>query len=215
MNYVNARVLVVDDEESIRDVLKRALVDDGYQVSVASGGQQALDALSQSDIEVMLLDIRMPGLSGLDVLSKAHDRWPDTSVIIVTAIGDVSTAVGAMKQGAYDYIAKPFDINEVTIAVHRALERRRLVLLDRQHQRVLEERLKEQASRLREQFAELIQALGREHARLFSADEITKDEREKITTGFPPELQKPISSAAEFKEALLRVLSRAQPSARE
>ena len=210
MNYANARVLVVDDEESIRDVLKRALVDDGYQVSVASGGQQALDALSQSDIEVMLLDIRMPGLSGLEVLSKAHDRWPDTSVIMVTAIADVRTAVGVMKQGAYDYIAKPFDINEVTTTVHRALERRRLVLLDRQHQRVLEERLKEQAIRLREQFAELVQALGREHAWLFSTDEITKVERERALADLPPELQKPISSVADFKEALLRVLSRAQ-----
>ena len=210
MNYANARVLVVDDEETIRDVLKRALVDDGYQVSVAGGGQQALDALSQSDIEVMLLDIRMPGLSGLEVLSNAHDRWPDTSVIMVTAIADVRTAVGVMKQGAYDYIAKPFDLNEVTTAVHRALERRRLVLLDRQHQQVLEERLKEQAIRLREQFAELVQALGREHARLFSTDEITKVERERALADLPPELQKPISSVAEFKEALLRVLSRAQ-----
>ena len=210
MNYVKARVLVVDDEESIRDVLKQALADDGQQVSVASSGQQALDALSQSDIEVMLLDIRMPGLSGLDVLRKAHDRWPDTSVIIVTAVGDVCTAVDVMKQGAYDYIAKPFDLNEVTIAVHRALERRRLVLLDRQHQRVLNERLKEQAVRLREQFAELVQALGREHARLFSTDEITKVERERALADLPPELQKPISSVAEFKEALLRVLSRAQ-----
>ena len=210
MNYANARVLVVDDEESIRDVLKRALVDDGYQVSVAGGGQQALDALSQSDIEVMLLDIRMPGLSGLEVLSKAHDRWPDTSVIMVTAIADVRTAVGVMKQGAYDYIAKPFNLNEVTTTVHRALERRRLVLLDRQHQRVLEERLKEQAIRLREQFAELVQALGREHARLFSTDEITKVERERALADLPPELQKPISSVADFKEALLRVLSRAQ-----
>ena len=210
MNYVKARVLVVDDEESIRDVLKQALADDGQQVSVASSGQQALDALSQSDIEVMLLDIRMPGLSGLDVLRKAHDRWPDTSVIIVTAVGDVRTAVDVMKQGAYDYIAKPFDLNEVTIAVHRALERRRLVLLDRQHQRVLNERLKEQAVRLREQFAELVQALGREHARLFSTDEITKVERERALADLPPELQKPISSVADFKEALLRVLSRAQ-----
>ena len=210
MNYANARVLVVDDEETIRDVLKRALADDGYQVSVASGGQQALDALSQSDIEVMLLDIRMPGLSGLEVLSKARDRWPDTSVIMVTAIADVRTAVGVMKQGAYDYIAKPFDLNEVTTTVHRALERRRLVLLDRQHQKVLEERLKEQAVRLREQFAELVQALGREHARLFSADEITKAERERALADLPPELQEPISSVAEFKAALLRVLSRAQ-----
>lgn len=210
MNYANAKVLVVDDEETIRGVLKRALVDDGYQVSVASGGQQALDALSQSDIEVMLLDIRMPGLSGLEVLGKAHDQWPDTSVIMVTAIADVHTAVGVMKQGAYDYIAKPFDLNEVTTTVHRALERRRLVLLDRQHQKVLEERLKEQAIRLREQFAELVQALGREHTRLFSSDEITKAERERALADLPPELQKPISSAAEFKEALLRVLSKAQ-----
>ena len=210
MTYANARVLVVDDEESIRSVLKQALVDDGHQVSVASSGQQALDALSQSDIEVMLLDIRMPGLSGLGVLSKAHNRWPDTSVIMVTAIGDVSTAVGAMKQGAYDYIAKPFNINEVMIAVHRALERRRLVLLDRQHQRVLEERLGEQEIRLREQFAELVQALGREHARLFSTNEVTKVGREKVITDLPPELQKPISLAAEFREALLRILGRAQ-----
>ena len=210
MNYVNARVLVVDDEESIRNVLKQALADDGQQVSVASSGEQALDALSQSDIEVMLLDIRMPGLSGLDVLSKARDRWPDTCVIMVTALADVSTAVGAMKQGAYDYIAKPFDINNVTITVHRALERRRLVLLDRDHRRVLEERLGEQEIRLQEQFAELVQALGREHMRLFSTNEVTKVGRDRIITDLPPELRKPISSVAEFQGALLRILRRAQ-----
>ena len=210
MNYATARVLVVDDEESIRSVLEQALVDDGHQVSVASDGQRALQALSQSDIQVMLLDINMPGLSGLDVLSKARQRWPDTCVIMVTALADVRIAVGAMKQGAYDYVAKPFDINEVTIAVHRALERRRLVLLDRRHQRVLEERLGEQEIRLREQFAELVQALGREHAMLFSTNEVTKVGRERIITDFPPELQRPISSAAEFKEALLRILRRAQ-----
>ena len=208
MVQARARVLVVDDEESIRNVLRQTLVDAGHDVLLASDGERALELLRTNDFEVMLLDIRMPGPSGLDVLSKARDRWPETCVIMVTAIADVGTAVGAMRQGAYDYIAKPFDLDEVTIAVHRALERRRLVLLDRQHQQVLAERLGEQEIRLREQFAELVRALGREHAMLFATGGATKVGGQRLLVDLPPELQKPISSAAEFREALLRILTR-------
>ena len=150
MAQARAKALVVDDEESIRTVLRQALTDMGLDVLTAETGQQALDVLSRSDIEVMLLDIRMPGMSGLEVLSKVQAQSPDTCVIMVSAIAEVGPAVAAMKQGACDYVAKPFDLDDVIMAVQRAIERRTLILLDQRHKRELEPRSGEQEARLSE-----------------------------------------------------------------
>ncbi len=122
MEETRAKVLVVDDEESVRDVLCETLVEAGEEVISAADGQDALDLLSASDVGVMLLDIRMPGLSGLDVLREVQVRSPATCVIMVTAMADLATGVNAMKQGAYDYVTKPFDVDAIATAVRRAHE---------------------------------------------------------------------------------------------
>lgn len=198
-----AQVLVVDDEESMRSVLRQALTDAGHHVLAAENGQQALDVLSRSDIEVMLLDIRMPGLSGLEVLSEVQVRSPATCVIMVTAIADVSTAVDAMKQGAYDYVAKPFDLDDVTMAVQRAFERRTLILLDRRHKRALEERLEEQEARLQAQFAQLLGSLVREHDLVLTVASLHGTKRGmNAASALPEQLRSPAGSVERFVEAL-------------
>ncbi len=198
-----AKVLVVDDEESIRSVLRQALTDAGHHVVAAETGQKALDVLSRSDIEVMLLDIRMPGLSGLDVLREVAVRSPATCVIMVTAMADVSTAVEAMKQGAYDYVAKPFDLDDVIIAVQRATERRTLMLLDQQHKRELEERLGEQEARLHEQFAQLVGSLAREHDLVLEVESLHSSKRGTDNLlALPEQLRSPAGSVERFVKAL-------------
>ena len=210
-----AKVLVVDDEESIRSMLRQALTDAGHQVVAAETGQQALDVLSRSDIEVMLLDIRMPGLSGLDVLSQVAVRSPATCVIMVTAMADVSTAVDAMKQGAYDYVAKPFDLDDVIIAVQRATERRTLMLLDRQHKRELEEKLREQEARLHEQFAQLVGSLAREHDLVLTVDSLHSSKRgTDALLALPEQLRSPAGSVERFVKALQAAIRSGSLSAR-
>ena len=210
-----AKVLVVDDEESVRGVLRQALTDAGHHVLAAENGQQALDVLSRSDIEVMLLDIRMPGLSGRDVLSEVQVRSPATCVIMVTAVADVSTAVDAMKQGAYDYVAKPFDLDDVIMAVQRAFERRTLMLLDRQHKRELEERLGEQETRLQAQFAQLVGSLAREHDLVLTVESLHSSKRGRnAESALPEQLRSPTGSVERFVEALQAAIRSGSLSAR-
>lgn len=126
-NSIFERVLVVDDEENIRHLLGTVLKQQGWEVSLASNGKEALDALKQSNkFDVLLSDIRMPEMSGLDLLQKALAIDPELVVVMMSAYGSVDTALEAMKQGAYDYIAKPFKPDEVILVLRKAEERERL-----------------------------------------------------------------------------------------
>jgi len=117
-----SRLLVVDDDESLRWVTKVQLEQSGYMVSDAADGRQALELLRQNGADLVITDLMMPGMSGLDLLNQLRTEYPDLAVIVVTAFGTVETAVGAMKAGAYDYITKPVNIEELKITVGRALE---------------------------------------------------------------------------------------------
>lgn len=199
--------LVVDDEASVRTLIQRALGEAGYHVFTAASGEEALSLLSQSEVEVMLLDIRMPGLSGLEVLKRVQAERPDTSVIMVTAVADTQTAVETMKVGAYDYLIKPFSLNDLVFRVRKASERRRLVLQNRGYQRELEKKVQEQARRLEQQFAQLIQSLAREHASVLAMESQGRSGRGKeALSKLPPELQKPAASVEQFAKALLEVI---------
>ncbi len=122
----NERVLIVDDDESVRWVLKKALEKDGLQTVLAKDAQEAFTRLQEGNIAVMLMDIRMPGMSGLDALEKVQGDGRNVSVIIMTAQATMQNAIEAMRRGAYDYITKPFDLDEVSILVRKALEVRHL-----------------------------------------------------------------------------------------
>jgi len=121
-----ARILVADDEPSIRWLLGRLLGQAGHLVTVVESGEAALAAAAAEPFDVAFVDIRMPGLDGLDALSRLRERAPDTAVIVMTAHGSIRTAVEAMQRGAYDYLTKPFDNDEVLLLVERARAARAL-----------------------------------------------------------------------------------------
>src|SRR6267143_6100897 len=121
-----ARVLLVDDEKSMRDLLSITLEKEGYDVLTAAGGEAAIEALRRDVTDAVITDLRMPKVDGLQVLRAAKEISPDVAVIVITAVASTETAVEAMKLGAYDYITKPFKLDEVSLIVRNALERKRL-----------------------------------------------------------------------------------------
>ena len=133
------RILVVDDEESVRWALSKALERAGYQVDLAADGPSGLVAAQDAGVDLTLLDVRLPGRDGLSILRDIRKRRPDLPVIMMTAYGTLQVAVEAMKQGAYDYIGKPFDVDEVLLVVDKALEAQALVREVSQLRRLAEE----------------------------------------------------------------------------
>lgn len=116
------RVLVVDDDESLRRVTQVQLEQAGYDTKVAADGAEAVALLQKSPQDLVISDLKMPGMSGLDLLRKIRAEYPDTVVVMVTAYGTVDSAVDAMKAGAYDYITKPINADELDLVVRRSLE---------------------------------------------------------------------------------------------
>jgi two-component system nitrogen regulation response regulator GlnG len=120
------KILVVDDEESLRRVLKRALENEGYWVETAENGRMAHLCLQDNLFEVSLIDIKLPDVDGLTLLREAKESGIDTSIIIMTAQNTMKNAIEAMKSGAFDYVTKPFDLEEILVVVERALDNRKL-----------------------------------------------------------------------------------------
>ena len=106
-------ILVVDDEQSMRDFLKILLIKEGYRVSTAENGNQALSLLSSQPFDLVISDIRMPGMGGLELLESIREDHGDLPVIMITAFASPNDAVQAMKNGAFDYISKPFNVDEI------------------------------------------------------------------------------------------------------
>jgi response regulator RpfG family c-di-GMP phosphodiesterase len=154
------RCLVVDDEVMLRRVLVRVLTAAGYEVVEAGSGIEALDRLGRTPIELVISDIHMPGMDGMQLLAQVRALWPDIGVVMITAVTDVQTAVACLNQGALDYVSKPFQVDEVLARVRQALERRRLVLENRGYQRTLEQRVRQQADRIRDLFVLGVQTLA-------------------------------------------------------
>ncbi len=123
-----SRVLVVDDEASLRRVIQVQLQEMGYAAETAVGGAEALEKLRSNNFQLLITDLRMPGLSGLDLLRAVRQEFPEVVVIIMTAFGSVETAVEAMHAGAYHYVTKPVRSDELQIVVDRTLEHCRLVV---------------------------------------------------------------------------------------
>jgi two-component system nitrogen regulation response regulator GlnG len=122
----NEKVLIVDDDESVRWVLKKSLEKDGIKTVLAKDAAEGFARIKDGDISVVLMDIRMPGMGGLEALEKIQAEGSAVSVIIMTAQATMQNAIEAMRRGAFDYITKPFDLDEVNILVRKAVEVRRL-----------------------------------------------------------------------------------------
>ncbi|HEX6545134.1 MAG TPA: response regulator, partial [Bryobacteraceae bacterium] len=123
----NNSILVVDDEKSLRRILQVQLEQRGYTVGTAENGTDALGRLQTTHFGLIISDLRMPGLSGLDLLKEIRHVSPQSKVIILTAFGTVETAVEAMQNGAYHYVTKPVNFNELSLVVERAFEHTRLI----------------------------------------------------------------------------------------
>lgn len=130
-------LLIVDDEFSVRDSLTGWFKKDGYKVDSAEDGRTALSKLPQHDWDVILLDIKMPGMSGMEVLTSIREKSPDSVVIMLTAHGSIDTAVQAMKEGAFDYFTKPADPEKLSHVIRKAMEVRKL----KRENRLLKEKL--------------------------------------------------------------------------
>jgi DNA-binding NtrC family response regulator len=133
-------ILVVDDEKNIREGLGKVLELDGYKVLLASDGKEAIQVLSRGDIDLVITDLKMPNLSGEEVLQKATSTSPNLPVIILTGHGTIENAVQAMKNGAYDYLTKPVNMDRLSLLVQRALSARELMLQHRAMQEQLQKR---------------------------------------------------------------------------
>ena len=123
---MTARVLIADDEDSLRWVLEKGLRQAGYEVTSVKDGPGAIQAFEAEPFDLVFLDVRMPGVDGLTALARLREVRPDATVVVMTAHGTMDTAIQAMQRGAYDYLAKPFDLDEVVLLAERALAARRL-----------------------------------------------------------------------------------------
>ena len=145
----DARILVVDDLPYVRDILCHHLSDQGYSCDDAGGGEEALRLLDASAYALLITDIKMPGMSGTQLLAAVKERHPDVAVIMVTGVDLRSAAIECLEMGAYGYVMKPFEPTEVLISVAGALERRRLDLLDRGYKHQLEEEVRARTAEVR------------------------------------------------------------------
>ena len=136
------KILVVDDEKSMCEFLEIMLKKDGYEVATTTSGEEALDLLDKNLYSMVLTDVKMPGVNGFDVLRKTKEVSPDTVVIMITAYGSPEGAVTAIKEGAYDYVTKPFRVEEVKLTIKKSLERSNLIRENILLRQAVEERYK-------------------------------------------------------------------------
>ena len=117
----STRILIVDDELIMRESLAGWLERDGHDVQTSPSGEDALEKMKETRFDIFLVDIKMEGISGLDVLRHVKDNDPDVAVVMITAYGSIPTAIEAMKNGAYDYMLKPFDPNELGVLIEKII----------------------------------------------------------------------------------------------
>ncbi|HEX7020724.1 MAG TPA: HD domain-containing phosphohydrolase [Gemmatimonadaceae bacterium] len=152
--------LIVDDEPRLRQVMVHLMRSDGFQCVEAGNGLEAIEQLENRAVTLVLSDLRMPKMDGIELLREIRARFPDTAVVMITAVADVEVAVNCLAIGASDYVIKPYQLEDVRARVAQALEKRRLILENRDYQERLEERVAIQARRLEELFLASIQSLA-------------------------------------------------------
>ena len=123
----NGKILIVDDERAIRNSLKEILEDEEYEVEAAPDAPTALQMVEGDHFQVVLCDIKMPGMDGVELLTQLHEKVPDTAVVMMTGHGDIDTAVDCIRKGAYDFLTKPLDLNRILITIKNALDKTQLV----------------------------------------------------------------------------------------
>ena len=123
-------IMIVDDEEIIRESFLHWFEKYGHRVETAASGFEALEKLEKVPFELLFVDVKMPGMSGIELLEKVKEEYPETIVIIITAYGSIETAVTAMQMGATDYLLKPFKPEQLSLVIEKATHQKRLVSLE-------------------------------------------------------------------------------------
>ncbi len=208
MDEARVAILIVDDEESIRGIICRRLESEGYKCETAADGKEALWKAFIKDFDLVLMDIKMPGMSGMEALPQIVNNHPDVCVIMLTAVVDADTAVEAMKLGAYDYVSKPFDLDDLIMRVGKALERRRLLLENKDYQLRLEQKVRQQAEQMQQYYLEAVQAISREQLKVEGLKASKAAPGEEITTK-PGEQS---SAVKEFAKKLTQLFGKVAPA---
>lgn len=180
------RVLVVDDDPSTLRTLARLLKLNGYECSTASSADEARAVMSQDHVTLVLSDVDMPGESGIDLLESLVAQHPDTATVMVTGIDDRELAERALRLGAYGYVIKPFETNEILINISNALRRRQLEIENREHRERLEAKVRERTGHLWNALRELEQAqegLRVSHGRMIERLALAAEFRDMETVG--------------------------------
>jgi len=128
---MSTSILIVDDEPNVLNIIKEAVSTAGFEVTACQSGEEALPLLETHPPDLLLTDLRMPGISGMELLGRAREHSPDTQVIILTGYGDMKSAVEAIRLGAFDYLSKPVDMERLVKTLQNGSERRRLILDNR------------------------------------------------------------------------------------
>lgn len=200
------RILVVDDEEIVLHAVKDFLELKGFHVQTAENGENALQRIDENEIDLVLSDIKMPGMSGIELLGNIHRQKPELGVIMMTGYTDTTAAVDAMKIGAFDYISKPFNFDELLISIGRALEKTKLVRLNREYQNTLEQKVMEQSRLITKMYTETVTSLT---IAIEAKDEYTKGHSLRVTdyvrlltdkVGFDYELKNKAITAAQLHD---------------
>ena len=150
------KILITDDEKDIRELLRDYLEGEGYECQLAANAFEALEKFkAANNFDVIMSDIRMPGKTGLELLDDIKRLDQDVMVIMISAVKDIESAIAAMSKGAYDYVSKPFKLNEVSFVANKALEKRRLVQENKEYQKQLEKMVEDRTIELKQALVEL------------------------------------------------------------
>jgi putative nucleotidyltransferase with HDIG domain len=200
-------ILVVDDEEAIREVVSTMLESRGYRCTAVSNGKAAQEVVRRETPDLVLSDMIMPEMDGIRLLSWMREHDPEVPVIMVTAIHDISTALEAIRRGAYDYILKPFEKDQLFLGVGRALQHRRLVLENRNYQINLQQKVDEQTAQLQMAITQLEQSYDDTLEALGSALDLKDAETEghcQRVTAFTISIAKAVSVPLSYLAVLAR-----------
>jgi putative nucleotidyltransferase with HDIG domain len=201
------KILIADDEYDIRELLRDFLEGEGYECILAANAFEAFDKFkSNGDIDLVMSDIRMPGRTGLELLSDIKSIDNDVMVIMISAVKDIESAISAMSKGAYDYVAKPFKLTEVALIARKAIEKRKLVLQNKEYQKELEKMVADRTIELKK----AIEALDRTYIFTLRALVTALDTRDEETQGHSMRVVKYCLTLAELMgwkdNELLKVL---------